>query len=44
MERLQNNYCVKFSSQDNFTTQIGPFAYANGPIFLGTYFTTPPHK
>jgi hypothetical protein len=21
-----NNYCVKFSSQVNFTTKIGPFA------------------
>lgn len=36
-----NNYCIKFSSQVNFTTKIEPFAWTNGSISLGTYFTDP---
>ena len=36
-----NNYCVKFSSQVNFTTKIGPFAWTNGPISFRDLFHSP---
>ena len=36
-----NNYCVKFSSQVNFTTKIEPFAWTNGPISFRDLFHSP---